>query len=166
MVARGRRDDGAQLHALGDEARMVVFLHLARGQSDLVAVGGIALRGGRGDAALRELALAGAGVRHARIAGAGDAHRLIDVAAAGERVADRAAQAGGRTAEGLNFCGMIMSFILKKKKPRLILTVDIYIDFYRTRIDFFRFIKLCKLAVLFKIFNGNSCYIHKANRLL
>ena len=165
MVARGRRDDGAQLHALGDEARMVVFLHLARGQADLVTVGGVALRGGRGDAALRELALAGAGVGHARIAGAGDAHRLINIAAAGERVADGAAQAGGRAAEALDLGGMVVRLVLEHDQPGLFPAVHVRGDDDGARVDLVGRVQVVELADLPKRLRAQGRHVHQGHVL-
>ena len=58
-----------------------------------------------------------------------------------------------------------MGFILEEKKPGFAYAININIDFNSTSIDFFGFIKFGKLAVFFKIFNCNSCKVHKADGL-
>ena len=58
---------------------------------------------------------------------------------------------------------MVMCLVLKEKKPRLNLSVNLYINFYRAGVDFFGFIKLFKLAVLSQILNRNGCKVHKTN---
>ena len=70
MIGRSRGHDRTDLHALGHIARVVDLVDLAGGQTNLVAVGGIA-RSRRGDElALGELALKRFGNRNGRIGGA------------------------------------------------------------------------------------------------
>ncbi len=59
---------------------------------------------------------------------AGNAHGLIDIAASGKRITDGSADARCRTAKRFNLGGVVMSFVLKEKKPVFIMVVDV--DFY------------------------------------
>ena len=166
VVARGRGDHRAQLHALGDKARMIVFLHLARREADLVAVAGIALRRGRGDAPLGQLARAGAAVRHARVARTGDAHRLIDVAAAGERVADRAAEAGRRAAEALDLRRVVMGLVFEHDEPRLVPAVHVRGDDDGAGVDLVGSVEVVELAHPAQRLCAERRHIHQRDILL
>ena len=74
--SRGRADDRADLHTLGYITRVIDLMHQAGRQADLVAVGGIARRRGRGTACAAAACLGSVfGERHRRVARAGHAHR-------------------------------------------------------------------------------------------
>ncbi len=83
VARRGRADDRADLHALGDVARMVNLMHQPGRKADLVAVGRIARRRRLAQLALGQLVGQGLGERDGRVARAGYAHGLIDVGASG-----------------------------------------------------------------------------------
>ena len=83
-LAAGLRPHGAHLHVLGHIAGVVDFAHHAGGQPDLVAVGGVARRGGGAQLPLGQLALQGLVQRGAGVAAAGDAHGLMDIGPAGQ----------------------------------------------------------------------------------
>ena len=105
IVSRRRADHRADLHALGDIAGMIDLVHHDpwQGRSGCHRS---CNRPQRSCVILRWGSLPGSVSSMGRrgICRAGDAHGLIDIAAAGQRVADRAADAGGRTAEGLDLC--------------------------------------------------------------
>ena len=60
---------------------------------------------------------------------------------------------------------MIVSFVFEEKQPFLRFAVNVNVHFNGASINLIRFIELVKLSVLFKIFNGNRCNIHKIYRL-
>ena len=92
---------------------MVKLRHMTRGKADLVAVRGIARRGGLAQLTLRQLAGKGFIKAYARIARAGYAHCLMDVRPAGQRIAYAAAYAGGGAAEWFNLGWVIMGFVFE-----------------------------------------------------
>ena len=119
-LAGGRRaHHRADLHALGHVAGVIQLVHLAGGKADLVAVAGVAGSGGGDQLALGQLAGHGLGDGLQRVACAGHAHGLVDVAAAGQGIADGTADAGGRTAEGLDLGGMVVGLVLEQEQPVL-----------------------------------------------
>ena len=160
IFLRRRTDHRADLHMLRDIAVVIDFIDLARGKTDLVAVGGIAGRGRRHNLALRELARNGFGNRNRRIRGAGHTHRRVNIGASRQRVADRAADTGRSAAERLNFRRMVVRFILEKQEPRLLFAVDLDRDFYRAGVDFVGFVELCELSRFFQRFRGDRRDIH------
>ena len=58
-----------------------------------------------------------------------------------------------------------MCFVLEEKKPRLFNSVNLNLNLNGTSVNFLGFVKLIKLAELFKAFCRNSTYIHKVLRL-
>ena len=114
---------------------MIDLVHDPGGKADLVAVGGIARGRGSDDLSLRELAGQGLTDRDGGVCRAGHAHRAVDIGAAGERVTDRAADAGGRAAEGLDLRGVIVGLILEKEQPGLLFSVDLNADLYCAGVD-------------------------------
>ena len=160
-----RGDDRADLHALSHVARVVVFGDQAGRETDLVAVRGVA--GGRagGDLALRELARERLLVRRERIAGARHAHRLIHVGAAGKRVADRAAETGGRAAEGLDLRRVVMRLVLEHHQPLLDAAVDLDRDDDRSGVHLFGVFHVIELARALQFAAGDGCDVHQADRL-
>ena len=74
----------AALQPLGDVALVVHLGHVAGGQADLVAVGGVARRGGHRQLPLGQLAGQGLVKGHPGVAAAGEAHGLVDVHPAGQ----------------------------------------------------------------------------------
>ena len=145
---------------------MVQLRDLARGQSDLVAVGGVA--GGRGghDLALRQLA--GDGLAHgdSRVGRAGDAHCLVDVGAPGERVADGTAHAGGGAAEGLDFGGVVVGLVLEEEQPVLVLAVDVDGHLDGAGVDLLGLVEVGEDALRFKPLGADGAHVHEADGLL
>ena len=73
IVSGSGSNHSAALQTLGNIAVMVQLGNMAGGQADLVAVGGIARRGGGGQLPLGQLALQGLVKGHPGIAAAGEA---------------------------------------------------------------------------------------------
>ena len=115
------------LHSLGSVASVIDLAHHGGSQTYLVAVAGVAGSSLAADDTLRQLA--GHRLRHrlADVASTSHAHGLIDVRPAGERVADGTAQAGGRTTERLDLCGMVVGLVLELEQPFLHTPVHIHI---------------------------------------
>ena len=166
MVFRSRCDDGADLHALRHESRMIIFLDLTGGKTDLIAVGGVALGRFDDDLSLRELACKRFGKRHARVCGARHAHRLIHIGASGERVSDTSAQAGRCPAEWLDLGRMVVCFILEKEQPVFLAVdgIDLHLD--GAGIDLFRLIQIFQLSFLAESLDSRCCHIHQRHRAL
>ena len=165
MIGWSRGHDRADLHALGHIARMVDLIHLAGGQTDLVAVGGVAGRGGGDELALGELAFKRFGNRHGRIGGTGHTHRLIHVGTAGKRVADAAADAGGRAAERFDLGGVVVGLVLEQEQPILVVAVHIHLHLDGAGVDFLGFVEILQNAVLLKPLRADRAHIHQAYRL-
>ena len=145
---------------------MIIFLHLARRQANLVAVAGITLRGGRGNAALGQLTRTGAAVRRARVARTRNAHGLIDIAAAGKRVADRAAQTGCRTAKSLDFRRMVVRFIFEHDEPRFVPAVHVRGDDDGAGVDLVGRVEVVELSQLAQRLRAERGHIHQRDILL
>ncbi len=166
MVGRRRGHDRADLHALGHIAGVVDLVHLAGGQADLVAVGGIA-RGRRGDElALGELALQRFGHRNGRVRRTGHAHRLVHVGAAGQGVADAAADAGGRATERLDFGRMVVRLVLEQEQPVLVVAVHVHLHFDGAGVDLLGFVEVPQNAVLLEPLRADRAHVHQTHRLL
>ena len=148
IVCRRGTDHSAHLQVLGHVAGVINLADLAGGKADLVAVGRIPRRGGLGQLALGELAGDGFGDRRAGIPAAGDPHGLIDVGPAGEGVPDAAADAGGGAAEGLDFRGMVVGFILEHQQPVLGLAVDRGCDMDGAGVDLLALVEVGKQSAL------------------
>ncbi len=162
----GSRHDSADLHALGHVAGVVELGDLAGGEADLVAVAGVAGRGGGHEFALGELALEGLGDGDGRVCGAGDAHGLVDVAAAGERVADGAADAGGRAAEGLDLGRVVVGLVLKEVEPVLLLAVDVDLALDGAGVDLLGLVEVLEDALGLEVLGADGAHVHKADGLL
>ena len=149
IFRRRRGDNRTDLHTLCRITRMVNLIYNARGKADLIAVGGITRRRGLHDLALRQLA--GDRIAHMDrgVRRACDAHGAVNIGAAGKRVADRAADAGGRAAEGFDLGGMVVRFVFEQQQPRLFFAVNRYVYFYRAGVYFFCLVKVFNFSFLF-----------------
>ena len=147
VLSRCRRNHRAELHALCDIIRVIDFFYIAGRKTDLVSVGRIAVRRLRDKLTLRELARQGFCERAGRIRRAGNAHCLIDIGSAGEWVANRAAEAGRRTAEGLNLRRVVVGLVLKVDEPLLLLAVHRNRHDNGAGIDLIRLLLVRELAV-------------------
>ena len=163
---RGRANNRADLHALGDITRVIDLVHQPSRKADLVAVGRIARRRGLAQLALRQLMLERLGERNGRVARAGHAHRLIDVAAAGERVADRAAEAGRRAAERLDLGRVVVGLVLEHEQPVLIVAVHERLDLDRAGVDLLGFVDIFEVAALLEHLGTCGRNVHQCNRTL
>ena len=159
-------NDRADLHPLGSVAGMVNFIHNAGGKADLVAVGGIAGCSGGDQLPLGQLAGNGLGDGLQGVRRAGDTHGTVDIGAAGQGIPDGAADAGSSTAEGFNFCGMVVGFILEQQQPGLSLPVHCHIHFHGAGVDLLGLVQLGKLSGGFQILGGDGGKIHEADGLL
>ena len=166
MVCGGCAHDGADFHALGHVARMVQLVYLAGCQADLVAVAGIAACRVGDQLALGQLA--GDGLVHGceRVGCAGDAHCLVYVAAAGKRVTDGAAHAGGRTAEGLDFRGMVVGLVLEQVEPFLGLAVHVAGHADGAGVDFLGLVQVGQDAAGLEGACSDGADVHQADGLM
>ena len=166
-VRLGRRaDDGADLQPLSRIAGIVQFRHLAGGQPDLVAIGGISRRRAGGNFPGRQLAGDGLFKRQAGISATGDPHGLIDIGAPGQRITDGAAQTGGRATEGLDFGGMIVRLVFELHQPLLSAAVNRHRYLDGTGVDLVRFVQIRHLALLFQQLGAQNRHVHQADILL
>ena len=146
---------------LGDVARMVQLRHMAGGEADLVAVGGVPRRRRLGDLPLGQLA--GEGVLKAGpwVAAAGDTHGLMDVGPARQGVPDAPADAGGRAAEGLDLRGMVMGLVLEHEQPVLLLPVHYGGNMDGAGVDFLALVQLGEQAPLFQRLRADGGNVHQ-----
>ena len=165
MIGRSRGHDRADLHALGHITGVIDLIHLAGGQTDLVAVGGVAGRGGGDELTLGELALKRFGNRHGRIGGTGHTHRLIHVGTARQGVADAAADAGGRATERFDFGGVVVGLVLEQEQPVLVVAVHIHLHLDGAGVDLLGFVEVLQNAVLLEPLRADRAHIHQAYRL-
>ena len=139
---------------------------MAGGKADLVAVGRIARRRGLRELSLGELAGKGLRKRLARVAAARDAHRLMDIGAAGKRVTDAAADAGGRTAEGLDLGGVVVRFVLEHQQPVLLLAVHLGGNVDGAGVDLLALVELGEKAAGFERLRADGRNVHERLRAL
>ena len=156
----------ADLHTLGDVARVVQLVHHTGGKADLVAVAGIARRGCRHQLALRQLAGHGIPDGHQWVARPGDAHGLVHIAAVGQRVPDGAADAGGRAAERLDLGGMIVRLVFEQQQPGLVRTVVVHGDAHAAGVDLVGFVHVLQHAGLFQVLSADGAQVHQAYGLV
>ncbi len=141
ILCRSRSDDSTYFHSFGNISGMIDFIDLSGCKTDLVSVGTVAVSGRRNQLTLGKLSRKSLGNRSEGICRAGDAHRRIDITSSRKGVADRAADAGGRAAERLDFRRMIVGLVLEEKQPFFRTPFCFHIDFDGTGVDFFRFVK-------------------------
>ena len=60
---------------------------------------------------------------------------------------------------------MVVRFVFEHQKPVFLLTVNVYLDFYRAGINFLGFIQISELAGLFEIFRADRGHVHQRDRL-
>ena len=164
VLRRGRGHHRAALQTLGNIALVVDLRHMAGGEADLVAVGGITRRGGLRQLSLGQLARKCFRQGLARIAAAGDAHGLVNVGPPGERVADAAADAGGSTAEGLDLCGMVMGLVFEHQQPVLRLTVDLGGNMDGAGIDLLALVQFRERTAFFQCLCADGGDVHQGLR--
>ena len=128
---------------------MIDLLHIACGKADLVAVGAVAVGRAPHQLLLGKLALHGLGYGHRGIGRPGDSHGLINISTAGKGIADGAAQAGGRSAEGLDLRGVVVGLVLEVHQPLLGLSVDLYRHHDAAGVDLVGFLLIFKLSLFF-----------------
>ncbi len=166
VLCRGGTHHGADLHALGHIARVIELVDLAGCQANLVAVGGVT-RGGRGDQlALRQLAGNGVGHGNQRVRRAGNAHGLVHVAAARERVTDSAADAGGRTTEGLDLGRVVVGLVLEEEEPVLVRAVDVHLHLDGAGVDLFGLVQVLQLARVCEPLGAQRAHVHERDGTL
>ena len=165
VLSRSRRDDRADLHALGGVARMIHFIHDPRGQADLVAVGGVARRRGGHDLPLGELA--GNGLLNGRrgVRRPGEPHGSVDVGPAGKGVPDGAADAGGRPAEGLDLRGVVVGLVFEQQQPGLLLPVRLHLHLHGAGVDLLALVQLVELARGLQVLHCDGGDVHEADGL-
>ena len=160
-----RTDDRTDLHVLCHVAVVVELIDLTRSQTDLVTVGGVACRRSGHDLTLGKLAGDGFGNGNEGICAAGDTHGRVNVGTAGERIADRAADAGSRAAEGLDFRRMVVGLVLEKEEPGLFFAVDLDLDLDGAGVDLLGFVKLIQLARLLERLACERTDVHQIDGL-
>ena len=158
---RGRAHHRAALQVLSHIALVVELRHVAGGQADLVAVGGVARRGGLGDLPLGQLALQGLLHRGAGVAAASEAHGLVDVYPAGEGVADAPADAGGRAAKGLDLGGVVVGLVLEHEQPVLLLPVHLGGHVDGAGVNLLALVQLGEQAPLFQGLGAQGGDVHE-----
>ena len=156
----------ANLHALGNVARVVQLVHLTSSKANLVAIGRIA-RSRRGNQlALGQLAFQRFGNGNRRVARAGYAHSLVHIAAARKRVADGAAHTGCRATERLDLCRMVMGFVLEEEQPILIFSINVNGALHRAGVNLVGFVQTFKTAMSTQVLRTDGAHIHQAHGLV
>ena len=148
---------------------MINLFHKARGQSNLIPVGGIAVSSAPHQLFLRQLALqrlrnGNRGVRRSR-----HTHGLIYITSSGKGISDRTAQTGSRPAERFYLCGMVVCLIFEKYQPflRLLMVTVIHLhrNHHRTGINLIRLLHVRQLSLFFQLLHGHQRQIHQADEL-
>ena len=93
-------------------------------------------------------------------------HGLVYISPPGKGVADSAAQAGCRTAERLNFRGVVMGFIFEIYQPFFCLPIHFYRDYNRAGIDLLRFLLVFQLPFFFQPLHSHQGKVHQADKLV
>ena len=166
VIGGSRRNHRAAFQTLGDVALVVQLCHMAGGQTDLVAVGGIARRGGLAQLPLGQLAGEGLVQGGAGVSRTGHPHGLMDIGTAGQGVPDAAADAGGRAAEGLDLRGVVVGLIFEHQQPVLGLAVHRGGDMDRAGIDLLALVQLRQQAPLFQDLRADGGNVHQGLRPL
>ena len=166
VVSGGCAYDGADFHALGHVAGVVQLIYLAGCQADLVAVARVAAGSVGDQLTLGQLAGDGFAYGDQGVCSTGDAHCLVYVAATGERVADSAADAGCCAAEGLDFRGMVVGFVLEQVQPFLGLAV--YVAGYAdgAGVDFLGLVQVGQDAAGLQCACADGADVHQADGLM
>ena len=136
IFLRRCRDNRADFHTLGQEARIIDLDYLSGGQADLVPVGAVAMSRFLRNFTLGQLARQGILNRCSRVPCTSKAHGLVNIASARQRISNRAAKTGRRAAEGLDLCGMVVGFVLKHEQPVLVHTVVVNRHIDTAGVDF------------------------------
>ena len=144
---------------------MINFVDKTRRKTDLVTVGGITRCRAGYDLTLGELALDGLGNGLCGVSRTRHAHCGVNVASARKRVTDRAADAGRRTAKGLDLGGMVVGLILEEEKPILLLAVNGDLDLDGAGVDLFALVEVTELSRGLEIFCGESADVHQRHGL-
>ena len=145
---------------------MVIFLHMAGCQADLVTVRAVTGGSADSDLALRQFAGQGFFDRYTGVGRAGHTHSLINIGTSGKRVADSAAQTGSSTAEGFDLRRMVMGLVFEHYQPVLCFTVDLDRHNDRAGIDLFGNVQIIQLAFGAQFFHTDNGNIHQSNRAL
>ena len=153
------------LHTLRHVAGVVYLCHVAGCQTDLVAVGAVAVGSTHGDLSLGQLAGNGILYRHQRIGCTGDTHCLIYVGTSRQRVTDRTAQTGRSTAERLDLGGVVVGFVLEHEDPVLFFAVDVHLDLDGAGVDLLALVQIVQLAVRFQLLGSDGCQVHERHGL-
>ena len=161
MACWGGANNGADLHALGNIPWVVELAHLACGQANLVAVGGISRSSGKYKLSLWELAFQRLGDRGERVGCTSYAHGLVDVGAPRKWVADGATNAGSSSAKRLDLGGVVVGLVLKEEEPILIRAINI--DFYLNgaSVDLLRLIQVRELACVLEPLGAEGAHVHQ-----
>ena len=158
-----RRYDCAKFHSLCDIIRVVKFLYISGRQSNLVAIGTVAMRSLPDQLLLRQLSVHRLTDRLTGICRTCDTHRLIDIGSAGQRIADRAAQTGCRTAERFYLGRVVVRLVLEIHKPLLGLPIDCDRNHDGARVDFVRVLLVSQPALLLQDPGAHGRQIHQTN---
>ena len=112
-------------HALRHIVRVINLLDISGRKPNLISVGAVAVSGLAHQLLLRKLSRNRVFYRYGRIRRPGHAHCLVNIGTARERVTNRAAKAGCRASERLDFRRMVMRLVFKIDKPFLCLAVHL-----------------------------------------
>ena len=166
VLFRGCAYHGTDFQPLGRIARVIHFIHQPGSKADLIAVGGIACRRRGHQLPLGQLA--GHGVRHGyqRIRCTGDPHGLIHIGAAAEGIPNGTANAGGSTAERLDFRGMVVGLVLEHEEPGFFLPVHVHRDFDGAGVDLLAQVNVGGLSRLLQVLAPHGGNVHQVHGLL
>ena len=158
--------NAANFHTLSYEFIMIVFLNMTGCQANLVTIGAVASSSADSNLALGQLTGQGFAHGSARVSAAGNTHCLVYIGATGKRIANSTAKAGGSAAEGLDFGGMVMGFVLEHNQP--VLSLAIHFDGHHdgASIDFLGLVQIVQLALLAQLLHPDNGNIHQCYRAL
>ena len=159
--SRGRSYHSATFQTLGNITIMVQLRNVAGSKTDLIAVGRVACSSSLAKLTLRKLTGNGFMQGHSGITGTGHTHGLMHISTAGQRITDTTADAGCRTAEGLNLGGVVMGFILEHQQPILVFSIDLCGHMDGAGVDLFALVQFRKQAPLFQDLCSDGGNIHQ-----
>ena len=163
VFRRSRCDNCTDFHSLRNITGVIQFINLTCSQTDLVTVRAVACCCSLYDGSLRQFAGNCFGYGFQRVSCTCYTHRSVNIGTTAQRVTDGTAHACSRTAEGFDFCRMVVCFIFEQQQPFLCFAFYINVDFYCTSVDFFGFIQTIQFAFFFQEFRCDCTNIHQVD---
>ena len=165
-ASRSCTHNSTDLHTFCNVVRMIDFFDITGSQTNLVAIGAVAVSCTSDKFLLRKFALEGFLHRYSRVSSTCHTHCLIYISTSGKRVTDRTAEAGSSTTKRLDLCRMVVCLILEVDEPLFFLAVYIYRYNDAAGIDLIGFFLVSKFALGFQFLHCHQGKIHQADKFV